>query len=327
MDKTVNFISKVVKIHADRYNYDKVEYVGAKKKVTIICKEHGEFNQTPNKHLGGQGCPDCGKASSIKNRKSNTADFVIKANKLHNNIYSYGNVTYENNSTKVSISCPLHGNFNQTPSSHLNGNGCPDCGSINSTLKQTHSKQDFIKKARLRHGDKFNYDNVVYINTNLKIKIICPVHGEFEQKPSKHLLHDCNKCGQIKANENSRTIPIRLKKTSYNLTRRLIFYRSQLGCEGKRPHILKILGTSWIELLHHLEDNPYGFKVDGEGIDLDHIKPLNSCGSEEELYKLNHWSNLQLLPRYYNQYVKRNNKFDPEGLKNWLKNKDNYETK
>ena len=66
VNKTKNFILKSKKIHGDAYDYSLVEYINCKKKVKIICKEHGIFEQTPNNHLKGQNCPICKK--SLKNK-------------------------------------------------------------------------------------------------------------------------------------------------------------------------------------------------------------------------------------------------------------------
>ena len=77
------FVEKAKSIHNDRYDYSKVEYVNAHTKVCIVCPEHGEFWQTPNNHLNGNGCPLC------KNRKigdvlrDTVEDFTKKSNEIH----------------------------------------------------------------------------------------------------------------------------------------------------------------------------------------------------------------------------------------------------
>lgn len=53
------FIKDARKVHGDKYDYSKVEYVGSKIKVCIICPKHGEFWQTPSHHFEGKGCPKC----------------------------------------------------------------------------------------------------------------------------------------------------------------------------------------------------------------------------------------------------------------------------
>ena len=75
------FIEKARKVHGNKYDYSKVEYVNTNTKVCIICPIHGEFWQTPNSHLQGYGCKKCTYSSISK--KSNTHDFIEKSKKIH----------------------------------------------------------------------------------------------------------------------------------------------------------------------------------------------------------------------------------------------------
>ncbi len=119
---TAEFIDKARAVHSDKYDYSKVEYVDLKTKVCIICKEHGEFWQTPDKHLMGRGCHKCGGS-----KKMTTEEFVAKAKEVHGEKYDYTKVEYVNAKTNVCIVCPDHGKFWQTAGSHLSGQGCPIC--------------------------------------------------------------------------------------------------------------------------------------------------------------------------------------------------------
>ena len=116
------FIAEAKKIHSDRYDYSKVEYINNSTKVCIICKEHGEFWQTPHRHLAGDGCPIC-----RVNRKLTTEEFIVKAKNVHGDKYDYSKTKYINTRTKVEIICPKHGEFWQTPHNHICGDGCPVC--------------------------------------------------------------------------------------------------------------------------------------------------------------------------------------------------------
>ena len=117
-------------------------------------------------------------------------NFIHSAHKIHGDKYDYSKVVYKNNKTEVCIICPIHGEFYQTPNSHLKGRGCPICGG---TKKLT--KEDFITKAKEIHGDKYDYSKVVYKNNKTEVCIICPIHGEFYQTPKNHLSgRGCPKC-------------------------------------------------------------------------------------------------------------------------------------
>ena len=184
--KSINiFIKQAKEIHGDKYDYSKVEYSGNHEKVIIICPEHGEFLQSPGKHLQGCGCPKC-----AGNVKSNTKEFIEKAKEVHGDKYDYSKVEYINCHTNVCIICPEHGEFWQTPSTHLRGNGCSKCSG-----KAKSNTEEFIKKAQLIHGNKYDYSETVYIAAAKKVKIICPLHGEFYVTGNNHLKgRGCPKC-------------------------------------------------------------------------------------------------------------------------------------
>ena len=189
--KSINiFIKQAKEIHGDKYDYSKVEYSGNHEKVIIICPEHGEFLQSPDKHLQGCGCPKC-----AGNVKSNAKEFIEKSKKIHGNKYDYSKVEYINCHTNVCIICPEHGEFWQTPITHLRSNGCSKCSG-----KAKSNTEEFIKKAQLIHGNKYDYSETVYIAAAKKVKIICPLHGEFYMTGNNHLRgQGCPKCaGNIK---------------------------------------------------------------------------------------------------------------------------------
>ena len=183
-------IAKFKQVHGNKYNYSKVRYQYSNVKVCIICREHGEFWQTPNAHLRGCGCPKCRSDSML----TTNSDFVKKCKAVHGNKYNYEKVAYRGYKEKVCIICREHGEFWQTPSAHLSGQGCPICarktvGNINSF-----SHNEFVKQATKIHGAVYEYKNE-YQSAHQKIKITCPKHGDFWQHPYSHLAgHKCPKC-------------------------------------------------------------------------------------------------------------------------------------
>lgn len=188
---TKEFIEKASKVHGDKFDYSEVNYQGNKVKVKIKCKKCGHiFQQTPNSHLNGIGCPKCGNKELVT-----TEDFIQKARKVHGTLYDYSQVSYEHSQKKISIICPKHGIFWQKPNSHLNGSGCPKCfGFEKLTI------DEFIKRSRKVHGEKYDYSLVNYVNAHTKVNIICPVHGVFQQIPSSHwyLQQGCPICALSK---------------------------------------------------------------------------------------------------------------------------------
>lgn len=129
--RTLNeFINEANKIHDNKYDYSKVNYVNNKTKVIIICKIHGEFQQKPTQHINtGCGCEKCGFKIISNKLKSNNEEFIKKSNSIYNNKYDYSNINYVNNHTYIKIKCNNHGIiFQQQPQKHLDGNeGCPKC--------------------------------------------------------------------------------------------------------------------------------------------------------------------------------------------------------
>ena len=120
------FFNKASTIHKNKYDYSQTKYVRESSKIKIICPIHGFFTRTGRSHLEGYGCQKC---DNYKNTRLTFEAFKDKANKKHNNKYSYKNITViKNNREKVEILCPKHGSFIQKVLSHLNGSGCPVCG-------------------------------------------------------------------------------------------------------------------------------------------------------------------------------------------------------
>ena len=191
-NKLDKFIEKAQKRHGDKYNYSKVEYHGSKEKVCIICPKHGEFWQYPQDHVRGNNCPLCANENRGSKQRLTKDEFIKKAQEIHGNKYDYSKVNYKNVNTKITIICPIHGEFEQIGMNHILGQGCPKCAGkgLNS--------DEIIEKFVSIHGNKYDYSKVVYNGMYNKVVIICPEHGEFKQTPSKHLIgQGCRKCGRM----------------------------------------------------------------------------------------------------------------------------------
>jgi len=185
------FIDKTILKHNNKYDYSLVNYINSYTKVIIICPIHGSFSQIPNNHLRGSGCIDCGVINShISQKNYNLIDDFIK---VHNDRYDYSLVNYINNKTKISVICKEHGVFEVTPLNHKRGSGCKKCGVITRTEKRR--KNDWLSDIIKLHGDKYDYSKSKYINSEIKIEIICKDHGSFFMKPGNHLRGQvCYKC-------------------------------------------------------------------------------------------------------------------------------------
>ena len=131
--------------------------------------------------------------------------FTELARYKHGDKFNYSEVALNGASGKITIICPVHGEFEQTANGHLRY-GCKDCNP-----RKKKSREDFIKEAITVHGDKFDYSLVEYKRTNIKVKIICPFHGVFEQSPSNHLEYDCARCMYDKKFKTTRDFIVEAK--------------------------------------------------------------------------------------------------------------------
>lgn len=152
---TQEFIEKAKNIHGDKYNYNLVNYNNNSAKVIIICPEHGYFHQTPNNHLGGSGCNKCGISSMCEKTASSIQEFIAKAKVIHNNKYDYDLVEYKNSKTIVQIKCKKHGGFEQTPSHHLQGQGCPKCKMSKGEIKIMY----WFEKYKIKYIPQYKFAN------------------------------------------------------------------------------------------------------------------------------------------------------------------------
>jgi len=174
------FIENANKVHNFEYDYHLVDYINAHAKVKIICPIHGIFEQIPNNHISKkQGCPLC----SYDNKKLDYYSTLEKLKIIHNNKYDYSLNTIIESTNKLKIICSIHGEFKQKLHIHMDGHGCPKCG----TNKITKTENIFIEESNLIHNNKYDYSLVDYKNAYTKVKIICPIHGEFLQTPQSHL--------------------------------------------------------------------------------------------------------------------------------------------
>lgn len=251
------FLGKARKVHGDEYDYSLVEYTGTFNKVKIICKEHGVFLKSPNAHFSGQGCPKCSRRFSY-----DTKEFIKRAKEKHGNKYDYSNSKYENKRKKVKIICKEHGEFEQYPRQHISGSNCPKCfGNFK------YDTEEFIKKAKEVHGDKYDYSLTVYEGTTKKVDIICKKHGKFKQLANNHInssKNGCPKCNRSKGEE----------LIEYFLINNGIKYETQKIFESCR-------NINTLPFDFYLNDYNIVIEFDGE----QHFKAVDFFGGEQKFKK------------------------------------------
>lgn len=273
-----SFVKKARIIHGEKYNYDKFLYVSAKQKSIITCKKHGDFEQTPDHHIRGQGCKKCA-GNEIKNKKY----FIERSLKKHGNLYIYDKVKYVNRNVKVEIVCKKHGSFFQSPFNHYAGKGCEKCtGEI--TSKRCRKKfKEFLKEANDIHGNKYEYVEETYLTALRKMKVICKKHGVFEITPNKHLSlkRGCQSCSResLSVNTWSYTKYDELCQKKYNGLSSIYL----ITCTGNSEYFYKIGVTATsIEERFSYGKLPYEYKeiskIEG--------KPVWCLKKENEIHKI-----------------------------------------
>ena len=275
----IEFISRANNVHDNFYDYSLMKYINIKTKIKIICSKHGLFEQIPNNHLNGMGCPICGRLLNDKHKKKNIDEFIIKAIKIHGDRYDYSKSIYVGADKKIDIICSIHGVFSQIVSSHLNGRGCSKCvGGVRKTLT------DFINDAKQIHSDKYDYSLVKYKNAKTKIKIICPTHGIFEQTPTKHLCgNGCFICSESKGER---------EVAKYLINNSILFEREKRFNECKN---IKKLAFDF-----YLPNNNVLIEFDGR----QHYEIVNFCNSRKQA--VNAYHRLKKNDKIKNNFAKTN---------------------
>ena len=184
-------IKRFKSVHGDKYDYSKVVYVNSNVPVTIVCKKHGDFEQSPTRHYHQKsGCPKCYEDRRGKSLKFSTEEAIARFKAIHGDRYDYSKVEYKTSEDKICIICPDHGEFWQVANSHAQGIGCAECSN-----KKPLTQNEVLKRFRDAHGNRYLYDKVDFKNNKKKIIITCRIHGDFEQVPRSHWIgHGCQKC-------------------------------------------------------------------------------------------------------------------------------------
>lgn len=291
MNRKDEFIKKSTLKHKNKYNYSQVDYKDSVTKVIILCEIHGSFLQEPASHTRGTGCPKCSGKYSYT-----TKEYIDKVKVIHGNFYDYTKTEYINSTSKLLITCPIHGDFEQNPSDHQNGSGCKKC-----YIEQIRSStEQFIEKAKKIYGEKHDYDLVDYIDRNTYVKIICPKHGIFEKSPLVYLKgQGCQKCARetsrlalLSTNDHfiSKSILVHSDKYDYSLVDykgsafNVIIICKQHGEFEQRPDVhIRGGGCTRCSKESHWRRSDYVRKANGRKCIFYIIRCFND---QEEFYKI-----------------------------------------
>jgi len=265
---TESFIERAKRYIGSHYDYSKVEYKNAHTPVTIGCPIHGWFTKYPMEiQQGRKGCPKCSKERRRLKRVTGLFEFIDRSNQIHSFKYNYDNVVYVNQHEKVTITCPIHGNFNQMPQDHLRGKGCPKC---NAPYLNGRTKKELLTDFRKIHGRKYSYPNLPeHCNNRQYIEILCSKHGLFKQRIANHLRGDgCPSCRNSKQENileglftkkhisyiREKTFPWLKRKGHMYVDFYLPEYKIAIECQGAQhfgvevPHRFKFSKEDYVDI-------------------------------------------------------------------------------
>lgn len=285
------FISKCKEVHGNKYDYSDVVFTGLRNEVSVGCKKHGLFNIVAYRFIAGHGCYKCGRdIAKYKQRKSNITFIKDIETLFGKDFWDLSKVDYINNRKKVVIGCKVHGDFLISPTKLLDGQGCPKCRYIKYSKSRTMKLSEFIKRAENRWGSIYDYSKVNYVNSRVKVEIVCPKHGSFFQAPNKHLSGDG--CPICSGSKGERLIKEFLDKNN-------IPYKTQVTFKDCRDKSLLRFDFSVLKA-----DGSIDFLIEFQG--QQHFKPYNLFGGlvgfesqkRRDSIKLNYCKKNSLTLRY-----------------------------
>lgn len=187
-----SFIEKAKLVHGKYYDYSETIFKNVASDIEIICPVHGKFKQRASHHIQGSGCKPCG-ISNGNTRKITSENFIKRCVEKHGGFYDYSKTIFLGMKKKICVICPVHGEFTQLASYHSAGGGCKPCAIDSSSIDSEKAIVGFNKV----HNNLYDYSLVNYVRNNIPIRIICNVHGLFEQTPKDHLRgRGCGACGR-----------------------------------------------------------------------------------------------------------------------------------
>ena len=199
-----DFIELAKVVHENKYDYSLIKEIETvTSKVPIICPIHGEFKQEVRSHLSSQGCRKCGRRALGDKMFKTTDTFIREANNTHDGFYDYSKTEYVGCYDKVTITCPIHGDFQQVPYSHIQGHGCPKCNLCHKKLEN--SVAQFVEELgyTIIRGNRnilYDKDTKFYKEIDIyipRLKAAIEVNGVYW-----HELHEIKKPGyHIKKNK------------------------------------------------------------------------------------------------------------------------------
>ena len=173
-------------VHGDIFDFSRSDYKGSKEPILVICEKGHEWWVAPQKLADGAKCSYC------LGRHKTREEFIKQSNIENNFRYTYDNVVYVNNHTKVSVTCPIHGDFLVTPMNHMKKGqprGCPSCQHSRGELAVRKVLQNMNLKftpefwfSDCKNINPLPFDFAIF-NADKSIKFLCEMQGQQHYTP------------------------------------------------------------------------------------------------------------------------------------------------
>lgn len=192
------WIDRFTARHGNAYDYSLLpEEIDCRERLPVCCPEHGVFQVYPTNHTKGSQCPRCHKLVTHE-------DWIQLVKKLYPTL-DFSRAIYTANRELVTVVCPQHGVFKvqageltraRTRERETRLAGCPGCRFGLRKDTTTITREEWIERYRIHHGDKYDYSKLPeFISYKQKISIVCPMHGVFKMLPHNHYKKGkCPKC-------------------------------------------------------------------------------------------------------------------------------------
>lgn len=220
----MNFLEESQQRFPGWFDYQKTKYVSRKLPLILTCKVHGDFQITPKKHLSLiRGCPACGVELRSQKRMVGNESIIQRLRQLHGDTYDLTRIVTGKTNVPVEVGCPRHGWVTTSLKNFLKGQGpCLLCKGAHISQAKAHRGLECIQRdIDNTHHPEYTYDLSTFTRYSHEMRIVCPTHGEFWQKPLNHFPHlqGCPRCGSS-TSRGENEVFLYLESLGVSVTRR-----------------------------------------------------------------------------------------------------------
>lgn len=298
------------KQHGNFYDYSLLDLKNKENgKVKIVCPAHGLFLQNHYDHIRA-GCPQCAierakkKLSKILIKDLN--DLIKQTTEKYGDQFDFSSAVFVNTGSSLQVRCKKHNKiFFNTAYHIIRGAGCAFCKKEKVANKKRLGVKNFIHRAKEKHGNTYDYSLVEYKNLISAVKIICPIHNEYSQKPREHLAgHGCPQCAGTTISKISQEWLAKLNIVNLVREFRIDIKDKTFFVDGYDPvtnTVYEFYGDYW-----HGNPNMYSPDLVNKSLDKTFGSLYNSTMLREDLLKKAGYNLITIWESDYHEVRKKN---------------------